>query len=124
MNQPFLIACAHDVIVWDPSMNKDRKLRLKKAWLDVDATKASKLAGKVPIGVGVTVALSMHMKNGDRKTYGLTKDRTGKIVGWKSNEQEPAHTPETTHFAYVPDMACVCGWVEHCPRPHRGSLIT
>ena len=40
-------------------------------------------------------------------TYGLTKDRTGKIVGWKSNEQEPAHTPETTHFAYVPDVVYV-----------------
>ena len=83
-----------------PKYDKDRKLRLKKAWLDMDATKANNLAGKVPIGVGVTVALSMHMKNGDRRTYGLTKDRTGKIVGGKSNELEPAHTPETTHFAY------------------------
>ena len=27
--------------------------------------------------------------------------------GWKSNEQEPPHTPETTHFAYVPDVVYV-----------------
>ena len=106
LKQPFLIACAHDVILWDPGMSTDRKLRLKKAWLDVDASKAT-LGGKVPIAVGLTVALSMHMKNGDRGKYGLTKNRTGKIVGWKSNEQEPPHTPETTHFAYVPDVVYV-----------------
>jgi hypothetical protein len=107
LKQPFLISCAHDVILWDPGMNTNRKLQLKKAWLDVDASKANELAGKVPIAVGLTVALSMHMKNGDRDKYGLTKNRLGKIVGWKSNEQEPPHTPETTHFAYVPDVVYV-----------------
>jgi hypothetical protein len=107
LKQPFLISCAHDVILWDPGMNTDRKLQLKRAWLDVDASKANDLAGKVPIAVGLTVALSMHMKNGDRDKYGLTKNRLGKIVGWKSNEQEPPHTPETTHFAYVPDVVYV-----------------
>ena len=107
LKQPFLISCAHDVILWDPGMNTDRKLQLKRAWLDVDASKANELAGKVPIAVGLTVALSMHMKNGDRDKYGLTKNRLGKIVGWKSNEQEPPHTPETTHFAYVPDVVYV-----------------
>ena len=107
LKQPFLISCAHDVILWDPGMNTNRKLQLKKAWLDVDASKANELAGKVPIAVGLTVALSMHMKNGYRDKYGLTKNRLGKIVGWKSNEQEPPHTPETTHFAYVPDVVYV-----------------
>jgi hypothetical protein len=88
-------------------MKEERKLSLKKAWLDVDATKAEHLAGKVPIGIGVTVALSMHMKDGDRETYGLTKDRVGKIVGWKSNEKEPAHTSDTTHFTHIPDIVYV-----------------
>ena len=100
-------AGAHDVILWDPDMGEERKLSLKKAWLDVDATKAEHLAGKVPIGIGVTVALSMHMKDGDRETYGLTKDRVGKIVGWKSNEKEPAHTSDTTHFTHIPDIVYV-----------------
>ena len=71
-------------------MKEERKAKLKKAWLDIDAMKAEHLAGKVPIAVGVTVALSMHMPKGHREEYGLTKDRTGKIVGWKANEQEPA----------------------------------
>ena len=107
LKTPFLISCAHDVILWDPSMSNERKLRLKKAWLDVDASKAEKLAGKVPIGVGLTVALSMHMKKGDRETYGLTKDRIGNIVGWKSSAHEPAHTTATTHFANVPEIVYV-----------------
>jgi hypothetical protein len=29
------------------------------------------------------------------------------LYATKSNEQEPAHTPETTHFAYVPDVVYV-----------------
>jgi hypothetical protein len=72
---------------------------------DLDATKTRKLGGKVPIGVGVTVELSMHMKNDDHEKYGLTKDRIGNIVGWKSNEHEPAHL--MSHFAYVPDVIYV-----------------
>ena len=49
----------------------------------------------------------MHMKDGDRETYDLTKDRVGKIVGWKSNEKEPAHTSDTTHFTHIPDIVYV-----------------
>ena len=65
------------------------------------------LGSKVPIAVGVTVALSMHMPKGHREEYGLTKDRNGKIVGWKANEQEPLHTSSTTHFKFVPDIVYV-----------------
>jgi hypothetical protein len=49
----------------------------------------------------------MHMKKGDREMYGLTKDRIGNIVGWKSSAHEPAHTTATTHFANVPDVVYV-----------------
>ena len=107
LNRRFLISCAHDVILWDPSMKEERKAKLKKAWLDIDHMKAEHLAGKVPIAVGVTVALSMHMPKGHREEYGLTKDRNGKIVGWKANEQEPLHTSSTTHFKFVPDIVYV-----------------
>ena len=106
-NRRFLISCAHDVILWDPGMKEERKAKLKKAWLDIDAMKAEHLGGKVPIAVGVTVALSMHMPKGHREEYGLTKDRIGKIVGWKANEQEPPHTSSTTHFKFVPDIVYV-----------------
>jgi hypothetical protein len=49
----------------------------------------------------------MHMPKGHREEYGLTKDRIGKIVGWKANEQEPPHTSSTTHFKFVPDIVYV-----------------
>ena len=88
-------------------MKEERKAKLKKAWLDIDHMKAEHLAGKVPIAAGVTVALSMHMPKGPREEYGLTKDRNGKIVGWKANEQEPLHTSSTTHFKFVPDIVYV-----------------
>jgi hypothetical protein len=48
-NRRFLISCAHDVILWDPGMKEERKAKLKKAWLDIDAMKAEHLGGRCPL---------------------------------------------------------------------------
>ncbi len=47
------------------------------------------------------------MENGDREEYGLTKDRQGTIVGWECDVREPEHTPDTTHFEFVPNIVYV-----------------
>jgi hypothetical protein len=107
LGQRFVLSIAHDVILYSSSMKNQRRIELKKSWLDVDASKAEHLGGKVPIYLGATVRLSKHMENGDREEYGLTKDRQGTIVGWECDVREPEHTPDTTHFEFVPNIVYV-----------------
>jgi hypothetical protein len=97
----------HHVLVDD-----ERRIKLKKSWLDIDTINADHLGGQVPIYLGATTRLSMHMSKGDREKYGMAKDRVGTIiVGWECDECEPAHTSDTTHFEYVPILVYVqfCG---------------
>ena len=58
LGQRFVLSIAHDVILYSSSMKNQRRIELKKSWLDVDASKAEHLGGKVPIYLGATVRLS------------------------------------------------------------------
>ncbi len=107
MRHPVILSCAHDVILYSNTMNDERKLKLKKAWLDLPPSACKRLGGKTPIFIGASVALTMHMDNGDRERYNLPKDRIGKIDGWDCDDKEPAHTAATSHFAFVPKVVYV-----------------